>query len=99
MSFFQEQDIDPMLAQLGETVTIGAVTAKAIVRVPDEEILAQGEGTAPLIGRSIELIAHTGTFPVVTPGTQVTRGAETYRIHSPLQTRDGAVVRLLCEVG
>ncbi len=96
MTFFQEQDIAPMIAQLGEAVTIGGTPGKAIVRLPDERILEEG-GLSHLIGRVIEITLETIAFPVVAPGTAVVRGAENYKIHTPLQTQDGAVTKLLCE--
>lgn len=85
-----------MISQLGESITIGGVAGMGIMRLPDEETMLAGD-LAPLIGRIIELTVKTGAFPVVIPGTVVTRGAETYKIHTPLQQHDGAITKLLCE--
>jgi hypothetical protein len=94
VAFFQEKDIAPMLSQIGEPVTIAGVTANAIVRTPDEEVIPSE--LAPLVGRLIELTAKTGSFPGLVSGATVTRGAETYLVREFLRQRDGAVTKVLC---
>ena len=95
MGFFEEQDNQGMIDQLGEPITIGGVTANAVVRTPDEELLRSDAELAPLIGRIYEFVMKTGAFPALATGVSVTRGTETYLVRRITTTGQGAFTHAL----
>ena len=72
------EDIQPMLDDFGVPVTIGGVTAKALVNDSDEEI-ASG-ANAVLIGRAVVLLAHRDAFPAAAQGVAATVDGAAYTV-------------------
>lgn len=88
-------EIDAMLAEQGQDVTIAGVTAKAILNTTDLGTLA-GEITEVDAGL-IVFEAKTGAFPGLAIGIDLVSNATTYRIRQWLRVGDGQMTQIFCD--
>ena len=92
---FGDDDIMALLSDMGEPVTLGVNSTKALIDTPDE-VLLQSLGQSGVIGKSILLTLKTGSLPGLTVGAVVTVRSITYKVRQPLAADDGALTKVLC---
>lgn len=86
-------DIDYILRDCGQAVTVGAVTVYGIVDAPDEILLAQ-MGVSGQIGRMRTVTLRAGAVPGLTVGTALTTGGASYKVMEVLAVDDGQLVKV-----
>lgn len=87
-------EIDAMLAEQGQDVTIAGVTAKAMLNTTDLGLLA-GELTEVDAGL-IVFEAKTGAFPGLAVGASLVSNSITYKIRQWLRVGDGRMTQIFC---
>ena len=96
MAYFDEGAIDLMLAEVGEDVTIGGVTGKAVFDETDEELLRAA--MAHLLGKSVAMTVRTSKFPALIVGIAVLRvgpPSTNYQVFQRIQLGDGALTKTI----
>jgi len=91
--YFEEAEIEFLLSEMGQDVTVGGVTVKGILDSTDLGLLA---------GEAIEIDArltvfwiHTGSLPL-SIGAPLLSDSITYRVREWLQVGDGALTQVFC---
>lgn len=95
-TYFDEGDIDGMLADMGVPVTFGAYSALALVDSADELLLAGG-GLPGVIGTKIVITFKTSALPGLAVGSAITIDGASYTVRSRASQGDGAVTQAFCE--
>ena len=95
MTFDSTADIDAMLEEQGQPVTVAGVTARAILNTTDLGLLA-GEATEVDAGLVV-FEARSDAFPGLAVGVDLVSGATTYKVLQFLRVGDGKTVHIFCE--
>ena len=85
-------DIDCILRDCGQTVTVGTVTVYGIVDAPDEILLEQG--VSGQVGKKRTVTLRAGAVPGLTVGTTLTTGGANYKVTEVLAVDDGQLVKV-----
>lgn len=89
---FGMDDAPTMLADMGEDVTIGGVTAKGLFRRADEVVL---EGDTPgTIAKTTHVVVQRGVFPALAIGVAVTVAGQSWVAREPLDLADPRLTRV-----
>jgi hypothetical protein len=94
MSAFRDQDIPFLLADFGDSVTIGSVTKNGILDENDT-LLASDRGGGEVIVPVTTLTLRTSDFPNLAIDTSITVGGKTYKVRERLKTGDAALTKVL----
>lgn len=97
MTFFGEDDIDAMLAELGVPCVFGAVTVPCLVDTPDSVALADAGLGGGVIAGKVAVTIRTDSLPGIDVGSEITVDGASYKVRVPLKQGDGATTVLLCQ--
>lgn len=93
---YGQDDAAAMLEDLGEDVTIGAVTAKGLFRRADEIALEEQLGLGTIV-KSTHIVVERGKFPTLAIGVAIQVSGAEWIARKPLDLRDPRFV--LVELG
>jgi len=84
-----------MIARLGEDVTVGNTTGKALVDRQSADVGEEG-GAGAISGTEIMLTVHDGSFPELRAGAELILGGVTYIVLAQGPIEDGDVFKVRC---
>ncbi len=91
---FGDADIPALMADMGITVTVGAVDGVGLLDEADQ-ILVQDAQRGEVVATATTLTIQTSAFPAVAIGATVVIGSRNFTVRERLRESDGGLTKLL----